>query len=472
MIYPHKQNISQDPLFILIIIYLCFSLSVLSIWTHKKRNTVTGDEPHYLVISSGIVNYATLEQTKPYQHEFKTKAIFKAGLALPNAIPSPQNTHTTQGPHGLYNVHNIGLPILLALPFLIGGVLGAKLFMVLVGCLTIAIVWRISGIFSNNTTHRFLSTLATCIAIPLIPASNQIYPDILAGTIALCGLYWFMTSEKQRTSTEELCYLSLIVFLPWLQIKLFAPCVILLIAMTIKTLAEKNNNQRIFMIFLAAGISFITLAAYNHYAFGKFSGPYESGALEISKTALMVLWGLFLDQNQGFLLQNPILFVGVFSIGALFFYNRTVALLSGLVFLSLIVPNAMHPNWYGGWSFSGRFAWSAGIVFMLPTLLGLTQLAEIRPRAFNLIISLALLLQLYFFSNYFLGSLNLYNQNSSTYFHNYSLYYYPFHSWMPALYNSTWAFTYLSNYSWLIFIFILLMVGFCRSYARIWCMEK
>jgi hypothetical protein len=56
--------------------------------------------------------------------------------------------------------------------------------------------------------------------------------------------------------------------------------------------------------------------------------------------------------------------------------------LSG-VFLSLIVPNALHPNWYGGWSFSGRFQWAAAIAFIIPTICGLLFIAKRKEKIFN-----------------------------------------------------------------------------------------
>ena len=96
-------------------------------------------------------------------------------------------------------------------------------------------------------------------------------------------------------------------------------------------------------MFLLLGV----LAMYNEYAFGNFFGPYQNGAFEVSKTAFMVLSGLYFDQNQGFLLQNPFFLIGVLFIVFLFAYDRRFYFVAALVYLSLIVPNALHPNWYG-----------------------------------------------------------------------------------------------------------------------------
>jgi hypothetical protein len=224
----------NNPIFVVILIYLFFSLTTLFSWYKKEINTITGDEPHYLVMASGIIKQGSFEQTAPYQEEFKNREIYKHGLAPKDSQPSPENTHAILGPHGLFNIHNIGLPLLLALPFLFGGVLGAKLFMVFLSTTAVIVAWKFSSHFSENETNRLLAVIATTISLPLIPASNQIYPDVLAGSIALLGLYWFFTAHFERTQVIEGLLASTVAFLPWLQIKFAATCLVLIISTAAK----------------------------------------------------------------------------------------------------------------------------------------------------------------------------------------------------------------------------------------------
>ena len=94
----------------LLLIYLALSLTAFFAWKRTGANSVTGDEPHYLVMTSGIVKYGSLEQTRPYQDELEKNDLFKSGLP---------DTHALPGPNGFFNVHNIGLPVLLAVSFLL-----------------------------------------------------------------------------------------------------------------------------------------------------------------------------------------------------------------------------------------------------------------------------------------------------------------------------------------------------------------
>jgi len=455
-----KKNL---PLGLLLIIYLALSVPTYLIWNKSLHNYLNGDEPHYLVMASGIGRHGSFEQTLPYTEEFQTRKIFIPGLAPLDAIPTPENTHAARGPHGLYNKHNIGLPLMLALPFLIGGVIGARIFMVLLGGLAVVVAWKISGLFSTDRKNRFYSTLATSIGLPLIPAANQIYSDLPAGVIALGGIYWFMTTTKPRSLAKEALWAGAIAFLPWLQIKFAATCVLLVAALAWKIYRESKNIKRISLIVVMAIVSVLLLGYYNYYAFGKISGPYQSGSLEASKTSFMVFLGLLFDQNQGFLLQNPIMFLGLFSLGALWARSRATFLLGVLVFLSLIVPNSMHPNWYGGGSFSGRFGWSAAIVFFAPTLFGLVWLYDNHRKSFWAIMGFWLLLQAYFFCLYTFGEVDIYNQPIDTWLENYSIYYFPISFWLPALYNASWAYGYAPNYAWLVLVLLVVAAGFSAA---------
>jgi hypothetical protein len=445
---------------IILVIYCFFSLSTLVLWNAKKINTVTGDEPHYLVIASGIVKHGTLEQTAPYKDEFETRKIHKYELAPKRAQPSPENTHAVAGPHGLFNVHNIGLPLLLALPFMFCGVVGAKLSMIFLGALVVVIAWKFSSYFSENNVHKFWVVIAAAICLPFLPASNQIYPDIVAGLIAITGLYWFLTIHQQRTRSHEAFLTIIIVFLPWLQIKFVATCLVLVLAILIKIYFNAKDTKSVLRILMIAGASCIALALYNDYAFGKISGPYQPGALEISKTSLMVLFGLHFDQNQGFLIQNPVNLIGILAIGWIFRFHRVFAFIWALVFLSLIVPNAMHPAWYGGGSLSGRFEWAAAVVFLIPTIYGLLEIGKGSEKIFRTIIAGSILLQLYFFYLYAVSGIYLYNKLAGTLPNAYSIFYFPIHSWLPMLYDSSWAFGYAPNYVWLVLVCALLLMGF------------
>ena len=446
-------------------LYFAVALVTLFSWNSHGINGVTGDEPHYLVMTKGLLQ-GSLEQTQIYTDEFRDRAIFPDGLAPVGSLPSPENTHVVQGSRGLFNVHNLGLPLILMVPFLLGGILGAKVAMVFLGSLAVLFTWKISGVFTQNTRIRALATVVACLSSTLIPASNQIYSDVLAGTLALGGIYWFLTLNKSTSWRRDLLFAMSIAFLPWLQIKFFATAFIIVAAVILKGLIEARRWAKPLLTGCVFIASCVLLMAYNSYAFDNKFGPYQAGSLVLNPTAVMVFFGLLFDQNQGFFMQNPASWVGLLSIGALFARDRLTTLLFVLVFASLIVPNAMHPAWYGGWSFSGRFGWSAAIVFIFPIVYGLVQLSKKREKTFSVLIIVLVLWQAYLFYLYTFSGADLLNKGSSTLLGFYSIYYGFIHAWLPALYNVDWAYRYAPNYVWTVGAIALFALGFLHQEQR------
>lgn len=470
-------------LIIILILYYIFSFGTLFVWNIHNKYSVTGDEPHYLVMASGIIKYGTLEQTKPYKEEFTEKKIFPAGLADSNAYPTSTNTHCVDGPNGLYNVHNIGLPLLLAIPYALGGVVGSKIFMILVNSFFVIIVWKLSNIYISNIVYKFCITLALTFSLPFVPASNQIYGDLLAGNIALLGVYFLMTIEKTRSKILWIFYIFSVVYLPWLQLK-FAPASLILICAYLWKIAYKPTRDisKVILVVLLCLLSFSLLLYYNYCAFGSISGPFlvKSGAfdkasLELSKDSLMVLIGLFLDQNQGLLFQAPIYFIGLISLYTFFKLDYQLFAIWSLIFLSFMVPNGLHPNWYGGFSFSGRFQWAGAVVFLLPTIIGLSKIANKSKNIFIIILIVNLLLQSYFYYLYTFSDINIFNKGSQINIYNYSIYYDFFSQFLPAFNNSQLAFHYLPNYFWFILSFYIIYLGFqidSRKYFSMFHYQK
>ncbi len=428
-------------LVLLIVLYLAASLGLLWNWHAAQVNTVTGDEPWYLLIASGMVRQGTLEQQVPLAAEVEERRLYAGGLT-PLDVADPQASHVVQGPHGYYSVHNIGLPALLALPLAIAGVSGAKVFLALLSSLVVVLAWLFAGTLRLTTAQRALATASVTLALPFLPAAGQVFPDIPGGLLCLLGLYWLATPHIARSPGRLWLYAVLVASMPWLQIRFAAPALVIIGALLWQAWrAGTLDRQAAMRWLLPLALSGLALCGYNAWAFGNPLGPYQSDALEFSTTSLLVLLGLHLDQNQGFLLQNPAHFLGLMGLASLLVRQRLLGIAVLLVFAALIVPNAMHPNWYGGWSFSGRFGWAAATVFVLPTLVGLARLAQGAPRTFVALVLALLALQAYFYAGYvgWLGDGNLYNRSPADrpmpWLSAYAIFYADVWRWLPAVYG-------------------------------------
>lgn len=451
----------------LIVVYITLSITMLFAWQQQNKSRVSGDEPNYLIVTYAICKYHTFEITQASQDNFDTGIIRPIKDYIPGTLPSSKNTDGKNASHGLFSVHNIGLPILLCIPFMIAGITGAKLCMIGLNSLLILFAWKISAIFSKQAKTRFIAVFMSCIGLPLLPASNQIFPDMLAGALVLGGIYWVMTMRYHRCITKEILGCIVIAFLPWLHIKFILCSTFFLLALCVTQYVYHKNVRRISLYCIIFLTSFFLLAMYNHYAFDQFSGPYVSGrALAYNKTSLMVFFGLFLDQNQGFILQNLVTLIGVAWLGMFYTQNKTLVLWLAIIFLSLLIPNALHHNWYGGHGFSGRFEWSASSVFVVVTLFGLIQFMNRLSKIKIIVLSTLACWQIYLFYRYAFQGLILYRRHEETPLADYSLFYGKISHWLPAFYNVNWAYQYLPNYAWLTFVLFIFFAGFVFNRAN------
>lgn len=343
-------------------------------WTAAGKHVVNGDEPHYLIIASGIARFHTFDQKQAYEHEFTTREIAKSNPYNPhlpsNEQATPANTHALQGIHGLYSIHNVGLPLLSALPYLLGGVYAVKLAMILISSTFVTQTYRIVREDVEGEWAPALMTAAVTIPAFHLAAASQIYPDLVAGGIALFILGKIIFSNKKKhDAAEDFVVLSLLGALPWLQIKFMALSLILY-ATWLSTNLHRAEKRVLLKQSFVYFFLLLLLAFYNWYAFSSIFGPYQSGSLEISASSLMTLLGLHFDLNHGLFLQHPAMLISLWGMAVLWRKSRLLFFSVSLSYASIIVPNAMHPNWYGGFSFYGRFFWTGYGVLLIPATIG------------------------------------------------------------------------------------------------------
>ncbi len=454
-----KNNIG---LMVLIILFNAFAIFI---WQNVYKTSITGDEPHYIVMADSISTYHTFEQTQAYSNEFKERKIFPPGFSSTEPIPNRNYAHAIAGSNGLYNVHNIGLPLIIAPVYKFFGITGVKIFMIFLSSLSILLLWKFLSLFTTNIFEKAIIIFSAFFAFPFLIAANQIYSDLQSGIISLLSIVWVIYRNnfhaKQRLKYDFLI-LMIIAYQPWLQIKFFAPALLSTIAIILSSFYNEKSIKKGMLLLLPLIMSISLLMLYNHYAFSNPFGPYSSGSMEISLTSFMVLLGLHLDQFQGIFLQNPIMFIGLLFLIPFIQWNWKVGVLTLFLYLSFIVPNAMHPNWYGGSSYAGRFAWASAVIFMIPTIFGLSKLFKLNKYIFIFIILISMLLQSYFVFQLSLGNLSLY----STYYNPENIFlksietfYSPLQTYFPSFFNVEWAFQYTTNYLYILLFLSIIYLG-------------
>lgn len=442
--------------FLVVAIAFAINVVALLIWNARGLYGLTGDEPHYLVISDALWSFGSIDVGAAYLKEALIPNFYSLGLA-PEGVALGTDWswgHVVESSNGVFSWHGVLIGWLLAVPLGLFGVLGAKITMVALGAGIVLVVYLLSGLITESVRLRCVMSLVVAVTYPLLLASNQIFPDLPAGGLALLGIYWLMREVSGRRSGFVVTFLVtfIVALLPWVGIKYAPIAAVLLIAILVA------SRQRLAVV-LASGISALLLMAFQWYAYNSPLGAFAQGVVEYGPEFWLRLTGLVLDQNQGFLLYSPLLWLGLFGIASLFRYSRLVGVVWLLSVFLFLIPSAAHPGSYGGGSFVGRYGWGTALLFVVPTLMVLAQL----PRRWFVAASVASLLfsAWIFLTQVVVGgsypggpvALDLYTKTPDTWLESYSVFYFPLQQFVPALYNSGWAWSFWTNWVWIVVAF-------------------
>ena len=335
--------------------------AVLAFWaTETGRLPITGDEPHYLITSASVVRDGDFDVRNNYDYDATTHEIYDGTLS-PHAI--------RQGPH-LWPQHMPGLSLLVAIPFGLGGAIWARTMLaILIVPLLAAVIYG----WSRTCLPRLDATVVTLGLLacsPIIFGASQIYPDLPAGVAALALASWLWGSNR-RGYIGWCTYWCVAGLLCWLHVKYFAPTAVLG-ALGVWQLWRDANPRFTLANYWTFGILYLAgpalFWAFSLPRFGDLIGGRVTGELNFDfLSALELFLGLHFDQVHGLFIQQPLLLPGLVALGWMIRRRHPLTLPWLVLYLSLIVPNALQQVPYGGHvAPAGRFGWSAMWLWLVP----------------------------------------------------------------------------------------------------------
>lgn len=389
--------LEKIPIRPLLVLPLALYLGVTLYWQCKGIYKLVGDEAHYLLIAESLIR----------DGDVQVKNNYSSDTPVQRAAPVKLSDPVHSGPHlfNEYSRHNPGLPLLLAIPYFIAGIAGAKIFMVLLAGFWPLLIYRT---LFRITESKHWSALVACtvgLGLPFLAAANQIFPDLLGGMIIfyLAEKIFRIADTKVDASASRVGDLwigILIAFLPWLHLRLVAPAFLLLLGY-IYVLTDRSRRQHGRPILrqwlvpaIVLGGSLILMAVYNLIAFSNPLGPYGSHSWHFHlRDNAMIFLGLHWDQTQGMFMQQPLLLLSLIGIVPFVKANWRAAALIGMLYLSILVPNSLHPAWYGGFSIVGRFWWAAVGLLIFPMAYTVRFLLKRRKLVLLLLCAVSIILQ-------------------------------------------------------------------------------
>ena len=465
-----REISSRSAGLIVVVVSFVVNIAALVIWNARGLYGLSGDEPHYLVISDSLWNFRSFDVSAAYLKEALIPQFYSLGLA-PSGVSLGSDWswgHVVESSNGVFSWHGVLVGWFLAVPLGLFGIIGAKIAMIALGAAFAWVVYLLSGQIFTSVRVRLAVSLVLVLTYPLLLASNQIFPDLPAGGLALLGVYWLIREVKGAQARPVVTFVVafLVALLPWVGIKYAPIAAVILIALLIVSRSKVS-------VVLAGALSAVLLMAFQWYAYDSPFGAFAQGVVEYGPEFWLRLSGLVLDQNQGFLFYSPLLWLGLLGIVPLFRFSRLVGVVWLVSVLLFLIPSAAHPGSYGGGSFVGRYGWGAALLFFVPTMFVLAALSR---RWLIAVLGGSLLFSAWIFvTQVFIGgsypggpvALDLYTKATDTWLESYSIFFFPLQKLFPAFYDPAWAWTYWVNWVWAAALVGVLVISFLALRARV-----
>ena len=350
--------------------WLLMSVAGLGTLRHLRSSgfALTGDEPHYLINAIGLGRFHSI-----------TVVAATRDVVLHHLMPGLGSVESLlrSAPKGIYPLHEPGLASLLALPALLGITAAVRSLIVLValGFVGLSLLaWRAAG---HDAPWPFAALLVVATPATFV-AMTQVYPDLLAGIVLAAVLMAVLASERGLPLPAG-AWLAVGVgasTLPWLHLKNLLPCLLLVAVLLVASRRSAEPRRAALLVALGSSLPLLALLAYNLRVFGASLAPTTPLAWGSSATLTRAV-GLVVDGQQGLLVQQPALLLGVAGMIVLARRAPLAVGTAAIASLWIWLSNAAVTNPYGGLSPTGRFGFE--LVPVLGAFGGLA-LIELRRR--------------------------------------------------------------------------------------------
>ena len=282
-----------------------------------------GDEPHYLIITQSLLTDHDLRIENNHARQ-DYAAYYDAELA-PHAIAPGRDG-------GTYSVHPVGLPLLAAPAFALGGYPAVVLLMVLIAAAAAALAWRWVRRVTGSVAAATFSWSVTALSVPYLTNSGTVYPEIpaafavmVAATVAIRDVGLGDSAPGAATATPARAWRALLLglataVLPWLHAKYALMAAVLLAIGVWRIWRDRPPSPwtRERLVLAAAAPFALSVAAWLAFHFVIWGSPWPSapygGAAGTQMSAgnlVRGVPGLLVDQEYGILPYAPALALGI-----------------------------------------------------------------------------------------------------------------------------------------------------------------
>lgn len=340
---------------------------------HKSLALFSGDEPFYLEITSSIVRFHSLNLDDHFTSTEKDP--FFELPPLYYEVHSCRLHHSLTAADGHCYIQNVGLPLIMAPGYYIGGVVGSMLTLSLLFSIQGVVFYKISNRFTTKNLSLFLAVLVSLTTI-LLSLSSRIYPDFVGGFFLLTAFYFFFFRKNDFLNVSIVGLLF--GFLPFLKLY-FLLFPIILLPIMVFVLFKKHHYRNIFHLTASFSILFLIYfslimimapvevspgigGGYKEFLVDSFSN--DSSLYDVLDTNVQGLQNLLFGKSYGLLIFSPLALLSIFGIKYIWNYNKILTVSIIFIAFSFIMIHALIVTYAAYWTLPSRY-----IIPILPILL-------------------------------------------------------------------------------------------------------
>lgn len=344
---------------------LLFFLFVWTLTTHGKYS-VSGDEPHYLIVAHSLVADGDFDVANNYAQN--------DGQHFGHDGLKPEQHARTNRWSATWSVHDPGLPLLVAPVYAaasaLAGLMSDELLartrqsrgLFAYSLVSLAILalsaWGVSlflaGLLRDTAPRLALAVTGTMAFVPpFLAHAFLVFPDIVAGVVT-CAVVWLWCQDSRDLALRRVLPLALAIgLLPWLHRRyLLLGLGLVFVAMHRHGgwVKEQRTSTKLVLaaalVVPAAGLFLLMWVAWGHLGGPQAFGPVLSAAW-IPRGSL----GLILDRERGLLAYSPIYLLIPACWIVAWRRHWPAAIAVALAFL----PAAAFLEWFAGFAPAARY---------------------------------------------------------------------------------------------------------------------
>lgn len=312
---------------------------VLAGWLVLSPRLPGGDEPHYLVIAQSL--WRDHDVAIGNNHERLDYIPFTQNRLEPHYV--------RRGLDGqIYSVHAPGLSALILPAFMVAGVAGARVVVMLMVAVAAALTWRAARTLTNSSGAAWVGWAAVFVTAPMFMQSFTIMPDAPA-TLGVAAGVWLLTrlaSDRPASLTAIIAVAASLALLPWLHSRFALVAAALGLALVIR-LRQRQGWAATAAFALVPAVSAAAWFGFFLAIWGTPSpnAPWGDFARPSLDKVVPGLLGLLFDQQVGLLAHAPVYAAAAVGSLALWWRQRRL----GGELLAAALPYALVVSAFDGW---------------------------------------------------------------------------------------------------------------------------